>query len=302
MTSSKEPFSVQRQCSVVRRPVCLSAIIRLIFVFCAATCTELAAAVSPVQLLKNNNIPALETLLTGVQQRFEKGELTEIELRNAFRPFYDLDETAAKNLVRWASSSPKSYVAHLALGIYFKRRGGDARGGKYMVETPQDDIDRMSAFYKKAAEELSASLALTRKPYLSIFHLLTISMQFGDRATSLVMLRMANEVLPSNSLVRNRYAISLTPRWGGSYEQMDKFISKTKAERVPASVVLQLEAIEHDDKGYTLQERNQHAAAMRHFRSALELATRVGGTFAVEYLETSRYYGCSGNKASPSCR
>jgi len=74
-------------------------------------------------LLRSNNVGELERLLNGVQERFERDTLSEIELRNAFRPFYDLDERAAANLAMWASASPKSYVARLAFGIYLKRRG-----------------------------------------------------------------------------------------------------------------------------------------------------------------------------------
>jgi tetratricopeptide (TPR) repeat protein len=298
----KKPFAARRQYAIVGCQVYLTALVRLTFALCTLACAQHALADTPVQLLRNNSVPELETLLARVQQRFENGELTEIDLRNAFRPFYDLDEISARNLAQWASSSPKSYVAHLALGIYFKRRGTDARGDKYMADTPLSAVDLMSVYFKKATEELRTSLALTRKPYLSTFHLLTISMQFGDRDTSFEMLHRANEILPNNSFVRNRYAVSLTPRWGGSYEQMDKFISDTKAERVPASVVFQLEAIEHDDKGHALEERNQHADAMEHFQKALELATRVEGTFAVDFLNTSRYYGCSGQNVSLSCR
>lgn len=105
---------------------------RLFLVLCALGVLRTAGAASPSELLKNNDILGLEAALTGVQSRFEGGQATEIELRDAFRPFYNLDEASAKNLIAWAASSPKSYVAHLALGIHYKRRGSDARGDKYL--------------------------------------------------------------------------------------------------------------------------------------------------------------------------
>jgi tetratricopeptide (TPR) repeat protein len=302
MTSETEIFSDQHQCTLAGRGGYLLVIIRLTFIFCALISAQTAVAVSSTQLLQDNNLTELETLLAGVQRQFESGELTEIDLRNTYRAFYDLDEATARNLTKWASSSPQSYVAHLALGIYLKRRGSETRGENYMADTSREAIEQMSVYYRNAAEELRSSMALTTKPYLSIFHLLTISMQFGDRDTSIAMLRRANEILPHNSLVRNRYAISLTPRWGGSYEQFDKFISDTKSEGVPENVVLQLEAIEHDDKGHALEEQHQHDAAMEHFRQALELATRVGGVFAKDFLTASRHYACSGQNAPTSCR
>jgi tetratricopeptide (TPR) repeat protein len=276
-------------------------ILRLFLVLCVLGISRIADAASLGELLKNNEIRGIEAALTGVQARFESGQATEIELRDTFRPFYNLDRVSAKNLIAWADSSPNSYVAHLALGIYYKRRGTDARGEKYLAETPDRDIARMAGFYEQAAKELRASMQLTQKPYLSIFHLLTISMQFGDRETSLALLRQANELLPSNSLVRNRYAVSLTPRWGGSYEQLGAFISATKAEDVSTRIVWQLEAIRHDDKGHSLMAQNRQSEAMPNFLIALELGSRVGGTFAEEFLTASRYYVCTGPKKPPSC-
>lgn len=302
MTSETKTFSDLHQCPLAGRAGYLLVFMRLTLLFCALVSAQAAVAVTATQLLQDNNVTELETLLAGVQRRFEDGELTEIELRNAYRPFYDLDEGAARNLAKWASSSPRSYAAHLALGIYLKRRGIDARGDKYIADTSREAMEQVSVYYRMAAEELRFSMTLTKKPYLSTFHLLTISMQFGDRDTSIAMLRRAKAILPSNSLVRNRYAISLTPRWGGSYEQLAKFISDTKGESVPENVVLQLEAIEHDDKGHTLEEQHQHDSAMEHFRQALALATRVGGSFGKDFLTTSRHYGCSGQNAPALCR
>jgi tetratricopeptide (TPR) repeat protein len=303
MTSAKAtPFDHQ-QCLLAGRRGYLVAIVPLVFVLCAIVWAQAAVAASYTQLLRNNNVTELEALLTGVQQRFEAGELSEIDLRDAFRPFYldRLDAAAESNLTKWASSSPRSYVAHLALGIYLRRRGDDARGGNFAADTSPESIDQMSMYHRRATEELRASIALTRKPILSVFHLLNISLHSGDRDKLITLLRQANEILPNNSLVRNTYALSLTPRWGGSYEQMDKFISATKRERVPENLVLQLVAIEEDDKGHTLEEQRQHSPAMEHFRRALELATRVGGTFARDFLPTSLYYGCSGQNPPASC-
>ncbi|MES2299242.1 MAG: hypothetical protein V4582_19535 [Pseudomonadota bacterium] len=275
---------------------------RCVTALCALAISPGVLADTPAHLLKTNQVAQLAGDLASVQQRFEKGELTEFDLRNAFRFFYDLDEISARNLTSWASAEPTSYVAHLALGIYFKRRGMDARGDKDIAGTSQGALDQMKAFHKKAGEELRASLAMTRKPYLSTFHLLTVSLQLGDQDTSFEMVHRANQILPDNSLVRNRYAFSLTPRWGGSYAQLDKFIADTKAEHAPAGVVAQLEAIEHDDKGRALEEQNQHAAAMEHFKKALELAVRAEGTFAADFLKASRRYACAGQNASPVCR
>ena len=226
---------------------------------------------------------------------------SEFELRNAYRPFYSLSDEAFVNLKKWAESSPHSYAAHLALGIYYKRKGSDARGSEYMSKTPSDRIEHMRYYYRKASIELVTSLTLTEKPYLSLFHLQTIEQQNGNREALLILLRKANEYYPDNFLVRSRHALSLTPRWGGSYKELDAFIASSISEGAPTDVIKRLVAIEYNDKGHTLEEINLHDQAMQHFTKALELGAEVGGTFAEEFLGTSRYYACRGKKDYPGC-
>lgn len=288
MTASRSSFY-----GCLRSPVFIVAITLLIFILSAVAFAQWILPDTTVDIFKNKSFSELEADLGQVQQRFEKGQLTEFQLRNAFRPFYDINEQSAKKLTQWVSSYPNSYAAHLALGIYFRRRGMDARGENFIQDTPQSALDKMNDYYQKAILELRTSMDLTQKPYLSIFHLLTISMQYGDEQMSLDLLHQGNQMLPNNSLVRNRYAMTLLPRWGGSYEAFDEFISYTKAEGVQESIVQQLEAIKNDDQGKTLEKAKRHSEAMEHFKIALDLAARIGGTFAMDYLQDSRYYGCS---------
>ncbi len=253
-------------------------------------------------LLQSNDIGGAEKLLADVQHRFESGALTEIELRNTFRPFYKLDAIAAKNLKSWAANSPQSYAAHLALGIYYKRTGLAIRGEKFIAETPKENIREMTAYLDKAGDELRRSLTLTPKPYLSIFHLLDIAAHFGDRSYSKALLSEANKTLPDNALARNRYLVSLMPRWGGSYPEVDSFIASSKKQGVPANVILQLESIKYNDMGHALEADGQHRAAQEQFKKALELGAKTGGTFSVDFLSVSRYYMCPNPNAATYCQ
>jgi hypothetical protein len=258
-------------------------------------------AADVVSLLRSGDFRQLESQLSKAQQGFEKGELTEYELRNAFRPFYRLDEVADKNLQDWVERSPKSYVAHLALGIRYKRMGGEARGGAYISETPPARLKESRRLNDLSETELRRSMALTEKPYLSIFHLMSIMGDRGDRNSLSLLLLQGNKILPSNALVRNRYCMFLVPRWGGSYEDVDNFIARSRRQGAPASVILQLRAIELEDKGLTLMERRDPIAANELFEKALQLGKEIGGTFTEENLGRTWEYLCKSQKKSPNC-
>jgi len=244
-------------------------------------------------MLKAKEFEKLESATKQIQSKFEKGALTDIELRNIYRQFYDLNNETLNNIQEWKRKFPSSYAAYLIRGTYLKRKGFDARGGKYISETPIENQKKMLEYHDVAKTELTTSLKLTKKPFLSVFHLLDISKAEGDEKTSLELLESANKMLPSNTLVRNRYMQSLEPRWGGSYEQMKDFIAKSKSEGASAVGIMQLEAMMYDDMGFTSMERGEKCAAIEYFLKALELAQRVGGEFRKDFLKNSDYYTCS---------
>lgn len=222
-----------------------------------------------IGLLKAKKYDELELATKRIQVKFDEGDLSDIQLRNIYRQFYNLDEEALNNIQDWKSKFPSSYAAHLITGTYFKKRGLDARGGKYRAETPSENLEKMREDHRIAKQDLYKSLKLTSKPFLSVFHLRDISQYEGDKKTSLDLLELANRMYPGNTLARNRYMRSLMPRWGGSYEQMGNFIMKSKAEGVNAVGLMQLEAIMYDDMGFTLMERNDRNAAVEIFSKAL---------------------------------
>jgi hypothetical protein len=178
----------------------------------------------------------------------------------------------------------------------------EGQGDKYISETPRENIEKMEQYVEKAKLELNASLKLTPKPFLSIFHLIDISGLEGDRKSSSTLLEYANKVLPGNTLARGRYMHYLTPRWGGSYEQMQSFIAQSRREGVDSAGIMQLEAIMYDDMGFSAHERNDRAAAIEYFAKALELGQRIGGEFRKDFLTYSDHYSCREPELNKYCK
>jgi hypothetical protein len=270
---------------------------RIALVACASLCR--AAESNVANWLERNDVASLDKYFQGIQRDFENGSLSEDDLRNAFRPIYVLDAKGVKNLTSWAARAPRSYAAHLARGIYLKKVGEKVRGEKFVQEIPVEKLTEANEYFARANRELRKSLPLTSKPYLSIFHMLSIAQWMGKQSDAEILLAVANKMYPSNAMSRCRFVKILLPRWGGSYAEVDAFIAHTRKEGVPATVIYGLVAIEEDDIGRGFESHGDHDAAREHFETVLQLAKQSGVTFAVDWLPASRYFVCAkGNSAS----
>src|SRR5215813_9571151 len=88
----------------------------------------------------------------------------------------------------------------------------------------------MERMFELAKKDLKASLRLNPKSYLAMLHLINIAQFQGDDSAAREYLALGNATLPNNFLIRARYLIHLTPKWGGSYQMMDKFVEASRSE------------------------------------------------------------------------
>ena len=244
--------------------------------------------------LEAGSTTAIDRYLADLQQRFEVGAASEVELRDAYRLFYSLSEAQVRTLQRWVVNYPHSYVAHLALGVYLKHAATEARGHLYLQDTPQRDIDRYHEFESNARKELETSMALTAKPFLSVFHMMDLEGMDGDRAALSASAKRADSMAPSNYLARERYMGYLAPRWGGSYSEMDRYLASARRQGLPEEVTLRLEAIEESDKALSASGAGDTQGAVTFYRRAIAKARKLGpdGLTELQLIE-GRDYVCA---------
>jgi len=254
-------------------------------------------------LLLKHDYAALEQSLGAVQQGFEAGRVTEAELRQAFEPFADLtDKQTLQALREWAAQSPTSYAAHLALGLSYRAQGSDARGRKFWEDTAPEQREGMVTNFTLAEPELRKSLALTARPYLSLYNLMSIAAQMGNRPFLHATLLLGNEALPGNRSMRLNYARFLLPRWGGSYEKFDAFVAQSREQGVAEGTLLQMQAIELNDRAQVLRNEHHATRARELFKQALQLARDAGDVkgFRASYLSSAVKHVCKGEDAERS--
>ena len=120
----------------------------------------------------------------------------------------------------WVQARPASAHAHLARGVHLLNAGIDARGGKFIRETPPEQLRRMDALFAQALPELKRAVQL--QPRLMPAHawLLLASMYDGSVADAQGIVAEARRHDADCQTMFFRRMNALRPRWGGSYEDM----------------------------------------------------------------------------------
>jgi hypothetical protein len=93
-----------------------------------------------LDLLRSEHFRDLDAQFSGIQHGYDRGTLSDEELRAAFRAFYDPDATLAPKYDLWVSKFPRSYVARVARGIYYTRVGMQLRGVNLLRDTPSEHL------------------------------------------------------------------------------------------------------------------------------------------------------------------
>lgn len=195
-----------------------------------------AATLDPIPHLLSADYAQVERIMQAVQDDYKRDVITDEELLAAFRPFYFLEQSQARHLDQWVERYPKSYVARLARGIYYKHLG---------FNRPRYDSKDTKRAAKKRAHDLAvrdlyASIDLDAQPLLSYFHSIDLAGWIGRRPKRL-LLNAANSIDPDNFIVRHEFLLSFSPIQTGSIEEMRAFVADNK-RALPSEQIRRLES------------------------------------------------------------
>jgi TPR repeat protein len=221
-------------------------------------------------LLKTEHYSELNQHFAALQQQYVDGVLSDTTLRDRFRVFYPTDRTLEARYNGWVAQFPKSYVAHLARAIYYKKIGQESRGTAYIRETTDAQLDGMNGAFRKALDDLHACATLDAKPTLAYGHALDIS-SYLDAEDERELVDLAAQVDPGNIVVRLKYMNALEPRWGGSYERMQAFLEESRRANLAPEKLHLLESVIVEDHAHMDYERQNWAAAAQEYLRAIEL-------------------------------
>lgn len=243
-----------------------------------------AEDIQPLAWLKSGNYRALDEYYSRQQRDYEAGKESDQDLYRSFRRLYEDSLDNAGHFDRWVEVYPKSYAALLARGAYQYRMAWAVRGDNYLQDTPSAQIDSMMNWLRRARPDLTASLQLTAKPYLSALYLLNAATLQGTAAERQRWYTLGSTLDPANSLVRYRYMFSLRPRWGGSYEQMQEFLRQCEAQHLPRPLLARLSMLIYADKAEDAMAAGDTEKTYDEWAEVLRLADVAGESPSTEAL------------------
>ena len=261
------------------------AIILILFFVATYPLSVIATQTDNNLLIAVENIDLLEKHFTDLEARFDQGEVTEYDMLNAYKTFYLRDDTLKPVFDNWVSKYPDSSTSYLARGVYFRKLGEFRRGTSYISQVPGENINYMKKMHHLAKRDLYKALEIKPDSYITLLHLINIAQFESDDQASLKYLNLANKILPSNFIVRARYLISVSPRWGGSHQQMEEFINSSKSSGVSQDLINRFLAILSEDKGDMARERGNSRLALKEYTKSLIYSQSSGDRFRRKYLK-----------------
>lgn len=170
----------------------------------------------------------------------------------------------------WVRSTPASWAPLMARAVNRKYQAGLARGEKLASQTSAQQFRTMEELNEGVISDCRA--VLSRNPGVCPCHrVLAITAKSSPAARDLM--EQAFKACPLDQTLNIEYVFGLTPRWGGSYEEMRAAIAKARQRGLPPEDVKSLEGYIPIDQALT--EQGDFGAALALLEAAL---SKTGAT------------------------
>jgi tetratricopeptide (TPR) repeat protein len=169
--------------------------------------------------------------------------------------------------VLWTQQKPDSYAAHYVLAQQYLEQAIRMRGGKFISETPREQIENMHKSMELARSELEKSIKLFAKPYPSYRTLIVVDGYVGSRKPyrslwqqfsyfakhgrpepvppapdGYAYLQAAAQIEKEPFMAYSRYIEYHNRRWGGDYDELERLVNEARQNGMSAPHVARLES------------------------------------------------------------
>jgi tetratricopeptide (TPR) repeat protein len=211
----------------------------------------------------------VEGALAVYRQQWEHDPRRELDLWNALVGL-SRDPALLPRLDEWVRSSPDSYAAVLVRGLHYVHWSGALRGKHWTSETTKGQFERMEQKLVLATRDLEAALQRDPRAIVATTGLIWVAQFRGDLERADRALAIALAIDPANYATRRHWLIAMTPRWGGSYDRMDRLIGEAQSHAAKNPLLLMLRNEKDHDQGRELQRNEKYDEAVEAFTRGLE--------------------------------
>jgi tetratricopeptide (TPR) repeat protein len=239
-----------------------------------------------IQELRDRKFQALDTQLNSYQKGFEQNALEEGNLSIAFEAFSFTDTALGPLLEQWVKSEPDSYPAHLARAKYLLALGWQARGDHNADKTSEEQFNEMKRLFGESANEAVAAIKLNPKASIAYAAIIDAAKGVSDSKAMESAYSAGIRSVPLSLSIRASVMSALRPRWGGSYDAMEKFAEDAQKYAAQNPRLESLKGAADDDKGDLALGAGDRNKAIRFYNHALD----EGGDFAIAYAGRGSAY------------
>ncbi|HSB64788.1 MAG TPA: DUF4034 domain-containing protein [Thermoanaerobaculia bacterium] len=234
-------------------------------------------------LLKARRFGDLDRCFEDYQTAFELDARNEYWPTDALEAFRTADAGIGMLVGDWVDESPKPWAAFAARGAQRHALAWSLRGGGY-ADTVSDAV--FAEFHRHeiaAAEDLRK--AIKRRPRFIAAHYVLIQILRGSPAARRV-LDEALEACPECFQPRAAYLDALSPKWGGSYEEMEAFVREAIASN-PSPRLKLLRGFILTERAAQAMNENNPAQAMAFENEALGAGEHWGALYRRAVIASS---------------
>lgn len=185
-------------------------------------------------LLRDKKYLSLDDTLNDRHARMQKGEFTDETLARLTNFADSADPSLEPLLNEGVRTSQGGFMALLVRGKYHSAVAWKKRGSAFADKTSIDQTDAMAESFKKALADLVASKQKHPRSILPYPELMHIASAMGHSAEIYDILVRANDVAPQNLIARRMAVWRFAPKWGGSFDAMDKILMQSKTSQLSA--------------------------------------------------------------------
>ncbi len=236
--------------------------------------------------LRNREFQVLDARLNSYQKAFEGNALEEGDLSIAFDAFSFADPALSPILDEWVKNEPASYPAHLARAKHLLALGWQARGNRFADKTSEQQFREMGQLMGESVKEADTAINMNPKSSIGYGLIIDAAKSVSDYKTMERAYAASLKNVPLSLSTRVAFLAALRPRWGGSFEAMEKFAGDAQKYAVRNPRLVSLKGFADVERGNVAWDDGNLKQAVLYYSQALD----KGGDFAAAYSQRGSAY------------